>query len=72
MEFIKPEETDDKLKGLTFVITGDVEHFKNEEMSLKRLLNLLEEKVTGSVTGKTSYLINNDKESASSKNKAKI
>lgn len=68
MEFIKPEETDDKLKGLTFVITGDVEHFKNRN-ELKALIESLGGKVTGSVTGKTSYLINNDKESASSKNK---
>jgi len=68
LEFIKPEETGDKLKGLTFVITGDVEKFKNRN-ELKAFIESQGGKVTGSVTGKTSYLINNDKNSSSSKNK---
>ncbi|MEA4972642.1 MAG: NAD-dependent DNA ligase LigA [Candidatus Metalachnospira sp.] len=68
LEFIKPAETNDKLKGLAFVITGEVEHFQNRN-ELKLLIESLGGKVTGSVTGKTSYLINNDKESSSSKNK---
>lgn len=71
LDFIKPAETDDKFKGLTFVITGDVEHFQNRN-ELKALIESLGGKVTGSVTGKTSYLINNDKESASSKNKKAV
>lgn len=68
LDFIKPEANSDKLKGLIFVITGDVERFKNRN-ELKALIESLGGKVTGSVTGKTSYLINNDKESSSSKNK---
>lgn len=70
LEFIKPEETTEAgvLSGLTFVITGELEHFKNR----KELQQKIEEKggkVTGSVTKKTSYLINNDVASLSSKNK---
>ncbi|WP_053984759.1 NAD-dependent DNA ligase LigA [Niameybacter massiliensis] len=56
------------LEGKTFVITGDVNHFANR----KALSNKIEElggKVTGSVSKKTDYLINNDNTSASSKNK---
>ena len=68
LTFEKPAETGEKLKGLTFVITGDVTHYKNRN-ELKAYIESLGGKVTGSVTGKTSYLINNDKMSASSKNK---
>ena len=56
------------LEGKTFVITGDVHHFENR----KALSNKIEElggKVTGSVSKKTDYLINNDNMSTSSKNK---
>ena len=56
------------LAGLNFVITGSVEHFKNRK-ELKERIEALGGKVTGSVTGKTNYLINNDTASASSKNK---
>ena len=56
------------LKGLNFVITGSVEHFANRN-EVKELIEAKGGKVTGSVTGKTNYLINNDVESASSKNK---
>ena len=61
-------EGEGKLSGLTFVITGDVKKFKNR----KELQNFIEEhggKATGTVTGKTSYLINNDVNSSSNKNK---
>lgn len=61
-------ETGDKLAGLTFVITGDVEEFKNRN-EVKALIESLGGKVTGSVTSKTNYLINNDVNSTSSKNK---
>ena len=56
------------LEGRTFVITGNVNHFKNRK-ELKEKIESLGGKVTGSVTGKTDYLINNDKMSSSSKNK---
>ncbi len=57
-----------KLEGLTFVITGSVDHFKNRN-ELKALIESLGGKVAGSVSSKTDYLINNDAASASSKNK---
>lgn len=56
------------LAGLTFVITGSVTHFANRS-EVKTLIESLGGKVTGSVTSKTDYLINNDVESTSSKNK---
>ena len=56
------------LSGKTFVITGSLTHFKNRN-ELKSRIEELGGKVTGSVTGKTDYLINNDNLSASSKNK---
>ena len=65
------DEEDDggaALAGMNFVITGTVEHFKNRK-ELKDRIEALGGKVTGSVTGKTNYLINNDTASASSKNK---
>ena len=54
--------------GKTFVITGSVEHFSNRSEA-KEFIEARGGKVTGSVTKKTYYLINNDKTSASSKNK---
>ncbi len=54
--------------GKTFVITGSVEHFANRSQA-KAFIEARGGKVTGSVTKKTDYLINNDKESTSSKNK---
>ncbi len=54
--------------GMNFVITGSVEHFANRG-EVKALIESLGGKVTGSVTGKTNYLINNDTASNSSKNK---
>ncbi|WP_418539916.1 NAD-dependent DNA ligase LigA [Massilistercora timonensis] len=56
------------LTGLTFVITGSVTHFANRS-EVKALIESMGGKVTGSVTSKTDYLINNDVESTSSKNK---
>ena len=54
--------------GKTFVITGSVEHFSNRSEA-KAFIEARGGKVTGSVTKKTDYLINNDKTSSSSKNK---
>jgi DNA ligase (NAD+) len=54
--------------GLTFVITGDVHHFKNRN-EFKAYVESQGGKVAGSVSGKTNFLVNNDVESASSKNK---
>ena len=54
--------------GKTFVITGSVEHFSNRSEA-KEFIEARGGNVTGSVTKKTDYLINNDKTSASSKNK---
>nr|WP_295280597.1 NAD-dependent DNA ligase LigA [uncultured Blautia sp.] len=64
------EETSEEqiFAGKTFVITGSVEHFSNRS-EVKGFIEARGGKVTGSVTKKTDYLINNDKESASSKNK---
>lgn len=56
------------LEQLTFVITGTVTHFANRR-ELKETIESLGGKVTGSVTSKTDYLINNDTASNSSKNK---
>lgn len=57
-----------KLNGKTFVITGSVEHFANRN-ELKEVIEQNGGKVTGSVSAKTDYLINNDNMSNSSKNK---
>ena len=64
------EETSEEqvFAGKTFVITGSVEHFSNRSEA-KEFIEARGGKVTGSVTKKTDYLINNDKTSASSKNK---
>jgi DNA ligase (NAD+) len=58
-----------KLKGKTFVITGSVSHFAGRR-ELKELIERQGGKVTGSVSKKTDYLINNDPLSKSSKNKS--
>ena len=54
--------------NLVFVITGDVHHFKNRD-AFKAYVEQQGGKVTGSVSKKTNYLVNNDTESTSSKNK---
>ena len=55
------------LEGMTFVVTGSVNHFKNRN-ELQEKIEELGGKVAGSVSIKTSVLINNDSESSSSKN----
>ena len=60
--------TNADLSGRTFVITGSLTHYKNRD-ELVSVIERLGGKVSGSVSSKTSYLINNDKESSSSKNK---
>lgn len=68
----KPEvvevNMDNPVSGKTFVITGSVNYFENRNQ-VKDLIESLGGKVTGSVTAKTDYLINNDNMSTSSKNK---
>jgi DNA ligase (NAD+) len=54
--------------GVTFVITGDVHEFQNRD-AFKAYVESQGGKVVGSVSKKTSYLVNNDTESASSKNR---
>ena len=56
------------LAGKIFVVTGDLTHYENRNV-LKEEIESLGGKVTGSVTGKTDYLINNDLLSSSGKNK---
>ena len=70
MRFQKVEKKNNTvdLSGITFVITGFVEHFKNRN-ELKAKIEELGGKVVGSVSNKTDYLINNDNASNSSKNK---
>ena len=67
-EEIKTTETEQIFEKLVFVITGSVEQFKNRD-ELKEVIEAKGGKVTGSVTSKTNYLINNDNLSGSSKNK---
>ncbi len=57
-----------RCQGLTFVVTGDVHHYKNRN-ELKAYIESQGGKVTGSVSRSTSYLINNDIASTSGKNK---
>lgn len=70
VNLILPErkEQEQTLTGKTFVITGSLEHFANRN-ELKTKIEELGGKVTASVTKKTDFLINNDQESSSSKNK---
>ena len=62
------EETETFLEGLTFVITGSLNQYANRD-ALKAEIEKAGGKVAGSVSGKTSYLINNDVTSTSGKNK---
>ncbi len=69
VELIKEENNEQPyLENLIFVITGSVNHFANRS-ELKNYIEKRGGKAAGSVSSKTSYLINNDKESTSSKNK---
>lgn len=68
IETIQVSESEQIFAGKTFVITGSVEHFANRN-ELKAYIEERGGKVTGSVSKNTDYLINNDVNSASSKNK---
>lgn len=70
VSFVKEEEAgrERTMEGLVFVITGSVERFANRN-AVKAAIEERGGKATGSVTSKTSYLINNDTQSSSSKNK---
>ena len=61
-------ESDNSLAGMTFVITGSLTHFENRD-ALKKELESRGAKVSGSVSTKTNFLINNNVDSTSSKNK---
>jgi DNA ligase (NAD+) len=68
-DFAKQQnEVQDKLKGLIFVVTGKLQTFKNRT-ELKELVEKNGGKLTDSVSSKTSYLINNDINSNTGKNK---
>ena len=71
-ELVIPEEVENTeaqiFENKVFVITGSVEHFANRN-EVKAVIESKGGKVTGSVTSKTNYLINNDVNSTSSKNK---
>ena len=69
---IKKEEKKEEqiFQGMNFVITGSVEHFANRAQA-KEFIESLGGKVTGSVTGKTNYLINNTTSNSSKNKKAK-
>lgn len=70
MEFEREEENEDvhNLENMNFVITGSLHHFTNRKEA-QEFIERKGGKVTGSVTSKTTYLINNDNTSSSSKNK---
>lgn len=69
LKFEKEESVGgDKLSGKVCVITGSLQHFSNRN-ELKELIEKNGGKVSGSVSSKTNYLINNDTASNSSKNK---
>ena len=68
LEQIEVDESALTLQGKVFVVTGSLEHFDGRS-ALKELIESRGGKVTGSVTGKTTCLINNDIASNSSKNK---
>ena len=70
-ELTIPVEKEDERQifaGMNFVVTGRVEHFSGRG-EVKELIESMGGKVTGSVTSRTNYLINNDVDSTSSKNK---
>ena len=70
VHFVQPEGEGQpqSFAGVTFVVTGSVNHFANRD-EVKAVIEARGGKVTGSVTSKTNYLINNDVTSNSSKNK---
>ena len=58
----------EQFAGMVFVITGSVNHFKNRN-EIRDIIEKMGGKVASAVSKNTSYLINNDIESSSSKNK---
>lgn len=70
VHFVQPEGEGQpqSFAGVNFVVTGSVNHFANRD-EVKAVIEARGGKVTGSVTSKTNYLINNDVTSNSSKNK---
>ena len=62
------EQAGTAFSGMTFVITGSLNHYENRD-ALKAEIEKAGGKVAGSVSAKTSYLINNDVTSTSGKNK---
>ena len=68
LAILQEKDQGDALSGKVFVITGSLEHFENRS-ELKKLIEKNGGKVTSSVTKNTDYLINNDTNSTSSKNK---
>lgn len=64
----QPTETTSELSGKTFCVTGSLKRFSNRD-ELKQRIKDMGGKVSDSVTGKTSFLINNDSKSTSGKNK---
>ena len=67
-ERTQPISNSANLSGLTFVITGSLNHFANRDEA-KEKIEVAGGKVSGSVSAKTSYLVNNDVTSTSGKNK---
>lgn len=68
IEVQETSESPDRFAGMVFVITGAVEHYANRK-ELQEVIEALGGKAAGSVSSKTTYLINNDAASNSSKNK---
>lgn len=68
LEIYQESKSEPIFEGLTFCVTGSVEHFKNRK-ELSAEIEKRSGKVTSSVTSKTNYLINNDLTSQSGKNK---
>ena len=68
MHFVKEEKSSDIFAGNIFVITGSLNIFSNRK-ELQEKIESLGGKVAGGVSKKTTYLINNDIESSSSKNR---
>ena len=68
IETPKGDSVNSALNGKVFVITGKLEHFANRDTLVEKI-EKLGGKVSGSVSAKTSFLINNDVTSTSGKNK---
>ena len=66
-EKVEEKSSNVDLSGKTFVITGSLNRYKNRD-ELVSVIEQLGGKVSGSVSAKTNYLINNDKQNSSSKN----